>query len=241
VIVNLIEQGWEIIYHRAHALLAAQIAGYWQTVDSTARLVETVAAISHHDDLEREWQDNELTETGVPLDFTLNTSVDVQQLQENVTNALHRGRWVALLTSMHMSFLNEPRRGQLKALDQFLDEQREQQQQWQKALELTPKDAEKAYAFMQWCDRLSLILCQHRLPDDERALEISKGPDGKRYDIRQWRDGTVCVEPWPFKDERFTVHVETRHLSQMQFDSNAALRSALQEAPVATLVWNFAK
>lgn len=47
--------GWEIIYHRAHALLAAQIAARWGRESRPARLVETIAAISHHDDLEREW------------------------------------------------------------------------------------------------------------------------------------------------------------------------------------------
>jgi len=241
VIVNLIEQGWEVIYHRAHALLAAQIAGYWQTIDTTARLVETVAAISHHDDLEREWQDNELTPAGTPLDFTLDSKVNVQSLEENVKDALFRGRWVALLTSMHMSYLNEPRRGKLAELDQFLDRQRQLQKQWCKALDLTQQDAEKAYAFMQWCDRLSLILCQRQLPEDERALEISQGPDGNRYDIRQRSDSTVAVEPWPFKDKQFTVHVEARELSQVQFENNAALRKALEEAAVKMLEWRFVK
>nr|WP_281261363.1 DUF3891 family protein [Chamaesiphon polymorphus] len=71
MIVNLTDNGWEIIYHRAHALLAAQIAGYWQTPDDTTRLVDTIAAIAHHDDLEREWEGNHLTKAGAPLDFTL--------------------------------------------------------------------------------------------------------------------------------------------------------------------------
>ena len=66
MIVNLTEEGWEVIYHRAHALLAAQIAGYWNTPDDTAHLVETIAAIAHHDDLEREWQSNHLTKAGAP-------------------------------------------------------------------------------------------------------------------------------------------------------------------------------
>jgi hypothetical protein len=30
MIVNLSKDGWDIIYHRAHALLAAQLAGQWQ-------------------------------------------------------------------------------------------------------------------------------------------------------------------------------------------------------------------
>ena len=53
MIVNLQSQGWEVIYHRAHALLAAQIAGYWDVDQKSYRLYETIAAISHHDDLEK--------------------------------------------------------------------------------------------------------------------------------------------------------------------------------------------
>lgn len=241
MIVNLIENGWEVIYHRAHALLAAQLAGYWQTVDSTARLVETVAAISHHDDLEREWEGNELTEAGAPLDFTLNQESSVQQLAEHIKNAQYRGRWVALLTSMHMTFLNKGKRGESAEMNRFLDEQLERQKQWRQGLKLTKKDAEQAYAFMGWCDRLSLILCQRQLPEDERALEITKGPDGQRYDVMQRSNGSVSVQPWPFKEKQFSVHVEACHLSQVKFEDNVALVAALQAAPIQTLEWTFIK
>lgn len=32
---------------------------------------------------------------------------------------------------------------------------------------------------MKWCDRLSLILCQQQIPDNNRKLEINDGPDGQ--------------------------------------------------------------
>ncbi|MBC8171619.1 MAG: DUF3891 family protein [Anaerolineae bacterium] len=35
----------------------------------------------------------------------------------------------------------------------------------------------------QWADRLSLILCRRELPEADRALEISAGPDGIRYNV----------------------------------------------------------
>ncbi|MBD3561045.1 DUF3891 family protein, partial [Planktothrix sp. FACHB-1355] len=62
MIVNQHENGWEVIYHRAHALLAAELAGQWREKDRPLRWIETIAAISHHDDLEREWEGNHLTE-----------------------------------------------------------------------------------------------------------------------------------------------------------------------------------
>lgn len=39
MIVNATRNGWEIIYLRAHALLAAQLAGQWRRANAPARLV----------------------------------------------------------------------------------------------------------------------------------------------------------------------------------------------------------
>lgn len=239
MIVKATQNGWEVIYHRAHALLAAQLAGQWRRKNAPERLYETLAAISHHDDLEKEWEEYNLTVAGAPMDFTMIPEISVPQLRKLANNALYRGRWVSLLISMHLSKLHEPNRGKLPELDQFLDEQRQNQQRWREELGLDKLKVDAAYAFMQWCDRLSLILCQNELPADERFLEISKGPDEQRYDIMQRGDRLITVKPWPFEDEKFTVNVEACELSQVKFDSNAELNQALQEAPVKVLEWTF--
>ncbi|WP_017652530.1 DUF3891 family protein [Fortiea contorta] len=241
MIVNATNNGWEIIYHRAHALLAAQLAGQWRRKNAPARLYETLAAISHHDDLEKEWEEDNLSPAGAPLDFTLQPPGFSDKLASLVSNALYRGRWVALLISKHVSRLNEPIRGKSPEVDNFLDEQLENQKRWTQELDIAQEDVDAAYAFMQWCDRLSLILCQQELPADERFLEISKGPDGQRYDIMQRSDQTVFVEPWPFEDDKFTVNIETCDLSQVKFNSSAELTQALKEAPIKPLEWHFVK
>lgn len=176
MIVNATPTGWEVIYHRSHALLAAQIAGQWQRKNAPARIYETLAAISHHDDLEKEWEENNLTQAGAPMDFMMNKEASVEKLASLIKNARYRGRWVTLLISMHISRLTEPKRGQSAELDAFLDEQIENQRRWREELGIEKDEVDAAYAFMQWCDRLSLILCQKELPADERFLEISKGP-----------------------------------------------------------------
>jgi Protein of unknown function (DUF3891) len=239
MIANLTANGWEIIYHRAHALLAAQIAGHWHTPDDTAHLVETIAAIAHHDDLEREWQGDHLTKAGAPLDFTLGGSGSIPELYEHIDNARYRGRWVALLVSMHMTFLSQGNYGEIPELDQFLDKQFELQKAWRKSLKVKKADAEKAYAMMQCCDRLSLILCQQQLPEGERLLEIAKGPTGERHDILKRADDTLSVKPWPFRAERFTIHVDACYPTQMKFDSNQELLEALQHAEIKSLQWTF--
>lgn len=240
MIVNQTENGWEVIYHRAHALLAAQIAAQWNRKNTPDRLIETVAAISHHDDLEKEWSQENITAAGAPLDFTLDKDTDLPKLKKHIENSRYRGRWVAMLTSMHISFLNEGKRGESAELDSFLDEQLQMQQQYRNQLQISNQEAEQAYAYFQWCDRLSLILCQHDLPVDQRSLEISTGPDGKRYDVILIADG-VKVVPWPFEQDKFTVNVEASYLSQLQFDSSAALTEALATAPIKTLEWTFIK
>jgi hypothetical protein len=242
MIANQHEKGWEVIYHRAHALLAAQIAGQWsQNKERPERIIETVAAISHHDDLEKEWESNHLTEAGGPLDFTLDKKTDLQRLRQLAKNSRYRGRWVAMLISMHLSYLNEGKRGESKELDQFLDEQKQNQQKWRKELGITEEEAQNAYNFFEWCDRLSLILCNHEIPEGLRALEIGTGPDGQRYDIVEREDGNVTVKPWPFKEEKFTVNVEACYLDQLQFSSNAELTESLQNAPIKVLEWTFVK
>jgi hypothetical protein len=243
VIVNQTRDGWEIIYHRAHALLAAQIASHWHRPERVERVAETIAAIAQHDDLEREWQGGHLTPAGAPLDFTLSDAAPgfVEPWRRLIGDARYRGRWVALLTAMHVDFLTAPQAGQDKALDAFRADLGAQIAAWRKELGVSKDEATRSYAFLQWCDRCSLILCQRQLPDRERRLEISPGPDGVMYELWQRADdGVVIVEPWPFREERLTVCVDACVLSQLQFASDDELTEALKRAPGVELTWELA-
>ncbi|MCD8486832.1 MAG: DUF3891 family protein [Desertifilum sp.] len=241
MIVNQHEEGWEVIYHRAHALLAAQIAGHWHPKHRPERVFETLAAISHHDDLEKEWEKDSLTPAGAPLDFTLEQEIDLNRLKELIESARYRGRWVTLLTSMHLSFLYGGKRGESAELDEFLDEQLKCQQAWRKALKINKDKTALAYDFFQFCDRLSLILCNRNLPAGERYLEIFTNSEGTRYDVLQRQDEKVIVQPWPFGEDSFTVNVEAQYLKQVTFKNNAELNEALKTAPVQALEWTFVK
>lgn len=241
MIINQQEDGWEVIYHRGHALLAAKLAAHWRRKDRPARMVETIAAIFNHDDLEREWEGDHLGPHGTPLEFTLSDKLEVDKLYRLIEGSFYRSRHVALLTSMHTSFLFEPMRGQDKQLDPFLDAQVALQKRLRSELKLKKNEADRDYAFMQWCDRLSLILARRELPERERLLEISEGPDGQRYDILQRDDRTVVVQPWPFEDDDFTVELEASYLTQITFRSNEELTEALKQAQIATLSWQFVK
>lgn len=246
MIVNAWAKGWEVFYQRGHAMLAAQIGSHlaWKIGDRPARLVETIAAIFHHDDLAKEWESDHLSEVGTPLDFTLQIAqqnVEIEPLEAVIDHARYRGRWVALLVSMHCCFLNAPKRGESAAVAEFLRQQKAQQRRWQRNLGITTAQANQAYAFLQWCDRLSLILCRRELPSRQRAIEISQGPDGKRYDAIQNANGSVTIRPWPFQSNTFSVDVEAVYLTQPTFKSNDALIEALRTARINTIEWEFVK
>jgi hypothetical protein len=241
MIVNLQLDGWEIIYHRAHALLAAQIAMAWQAKNNSLRIVDTIAAIAHHDDLEKEWEEDQLTPAGAPMDFTLERETPVKKLSKHIENSLYRGRWVALLTSMHVCFLNQGSQEKSPEIKQFIQQQQTLQQKWRKELKVKKKQAESAYQFMKWCDRLSLILCQHQIPDERRDLEINQGADGKIYYVSQSKKGYLTVTPWCFARDKFTVSVESSQLSKIEFADNQSLIDALKVAPRKYLEWTFVK
>jgi len=242
MIVNYTVDGWQIIYQQAHGQLAAQLAWHWPSFGPADRWVGILSAIAQHDDEQRNWDGHYgITPAGAPANFTMK-EFSLEQAQALMKAARFQGRWRGLLTSMHLSTLYESLRGENATTDAFLDEQRALQSNWRKQLKVSKSEAQQAYDLMHWCDRLSLILCRHELPEMGRALEIYTGQDGQRYDVvRPTGEGPVTVTPWPFREESFVVSVETSTIRQLQFKDDAELAAALREAPISTLTWEFSK
>ncbi|TAE32000.1 MAG: DUF3891 family protein [Cytophagales bacterium] len=233
--------GWRIIQQQAHGLLAMQAALHWAADKRPVRWPETLVALSEHDDGQDAWEGrNHLTEAGAPLDFrTLEYSV--KQAKHMIQIGLEKSRWNALMLSMHTTFLYEPKRGTDPALDEFLDQQKSNQTKWRKQYKASVAEAKYAYDFLQWCDALSLVLCQELLQMEERRLEVSKGPDGTPYFIFQRNDGSVGLDPWPFDSAQFEIHVESLRLTQLAFANDRELYDALGDAEVEELSWVFKK
>ncbi len=241
MIVNSTPAGWQIIYQQAHALLAAQLAWHWTPTLPPDRWVGLLAAITQHDDEQAAWLGRGghygLTPAGAPANFT-QKDFSMEQAAGVLAAARFQGRWRSLLTSLHLSCLYEGLRGQTKEIDGFLDELKASQQQWRRALKLTKAEADQAYALLHWCDRLSLILCRHEIPEMGRAVEISPGPDGTTHTLAQpVTDGPVVISPWPFQATKIEVSVEASVLTQLQFKDDAELAAALRAAPVEQLGW----
>lgn len=243
MIVNSLKDGWEVIFQRSHANLAAILIAAWREKDRVPRWTELIIATAQHDDQEMFWSETtHLTDIGAPLDFA-EGELDTARMQAQlvIDNAYRQGLWIALLISKHNSFLYEPMRGEDARLDEFLDRQRTVQEEWRKKLAYTKKEVETAYSFVGWADRLSLILCRRELPERERELDIAPGPDGEMIRIMQRADESVVVRPWIFEEDELTVSVEVRRLHQLKFKSEAELQRALDEAEIEIREWHFRK
>ena len=236
MIVNPTQAGWDIIFQRSHALLAGKLALAWRIEERPEPWADVLTAIVDHDDGQQPWEGrNHLTEAGAPLDFTYQEP-DLAQAQRTVANAHYRSQWIALLTSMHTSMLYERLRGEQKELDSFLDEQHARQKKLRRDLGIRKAEAEKTYRFVFFCDACSLLLCKNEVPQNGNRIEIADTPDQqKAYAFS--REEELCVEPWPFEQERFTVSVDVFELNQLAFDSDEELAEAVGQAKVKQQQW----
>ncbi len=241
MIVSSLKDGWEIIYQRSHANLAAMLVAAWCKEDHVARWTELIIATAQHDDQEMFWNDSvHLTAIGAPLDFT-QSPLDTSRMEAElvIANAYRQGLWIALLISMHNSFLYEPKRGEDDNLDIFLEKQAENQKVWREMLGYTQAISDAAYSFLRWADRLSLILCRRQIPARGRQLDIAPTFNGEMTRIVQQDDGILCIDPWVFEDDELAVSVEVRRLKQLKFKSEEEFRDALDEAEIEHRQWTF--
>lgn len=248
MIVNAVPEGWEIIYQRSHALLAAVLVAAWQPEYRPKRWVETLAAIIQHDDQENYWQGaHHLSESGAPLNFDeVPLQTGMIKASTVIQNAAQQSVWVAWLISRHNSHLYEGQRGEDDELDTFLDEQITRRQTWLKTLPETESEMERIYRLFLWGDRLSLILCQRELErepyadGDDVTLEICEGSDGEAHTVTRRRNGVLQLHPWRFDEAHLTFTAEARILKQPRFSDDEAFRETVESAPIITREWTFA-
>ncbi len=243
MIVNELENTWEIIYQRSHANLAAILVAAWQKKDHVPRWTELIIATAQHDDQEMFWSDTQhLTDAGIPLDFT-DGELNTRRIQANsvIQNAYRQGVWIALLISRHNSYLYEPYRGEDKHLDEFLDQQKKNQEIWRKSLSYSQKTVDSAYSFVQWADALSLILCRRELPEYGDCVDVTTDKYGNMIQLIQRSDDTLSLKPWILEDYKLEVSVEARYLEKRNFSNEIAFQKALSEATIKDRVWRFKK
>jgi hypothetical protein len=241
MIVKSIPTGWEVIYQRAHGLLAAELAFQWKHAERPPHFVKSLLAIAEHDDGVPESRIPEnLTPAGAPKHFKL-LEKSTGQYRNVMEISSSKSRWNALMTSLHMTFLYKDQPPKDTDLKSFLREQQAFQEATIKDLSIKRREAEKAYRFVEWCDALSLLLCMDQVQPEQRKMDISSGPDGKMYQIWQDDKEQLRVDPWPFEPDTFEVEVEYRELHQLQFKDAGELDDHLKKADIKVRSWRFSQ
>jgi hypothetical protein len=241
MIVNYTEKGWEIITQRAHGLLAAQIAMQWRKTDRPDRWPETVLAIAEHDDATTELDSEDLlTQQGGPVNFKMK-KFELEHCVQLQNFSILKSRFNALLCSMHMTFLHQKEAETNPEVKKYLNEQVHLQAKWRKELKISPKEANRVYGLMEWCDAFSLLLCQQEVQPESRMIDVSQGPDDKKYQLRQKPNGALSVEPWPFEPATFSLNVEFRIIEKLQFQNNDEFKAEFLKADVQEKRWTMEK
>jgi len=234
MILNYKEKGWQIIAQRSHGLLSAQICARWKTADRPMRWVDTLVATAEHDDVFNELETGPLVNpNGGPIDFKMN-KFDEHLSHLLINRAEMKGSFIALLVSRHIAFTH----GDEPKAKNFLSSLQKKEKAWLKSAHVNKAEVARAYELLEFCDALSLIICQEIVPPEGRRVEIGRGPSGKTYELFMQNDSLV-ISPWPFEIDEFDVDYECRSLNKLIFANDEAFRSAFEKAEVVQISLKF--
>lgn len=226
MIVNYQENGWKIISQRAHGLLAGQICFNWKEKLRSEIWIETIVATIEHDDVFNEFAPDEslLNSNGGPLNFKMR-KFEEKKCEELLQMAISKSTYIALLTSRHIQFLHEE--SEDKMARNYCRNLKKQDKKWIRIAGCTENEISTAYAILQWCDALSLLICQDLIQPENRKIEISSGPENASYMLYTSGDNLLTVDPWPFEPESFEIHYESKTIPQLEFKSENEFRDLL--------------
>lgn len=229
MIVNYTESGWQIITQRSHGLLAAQICAHWKKDSQPQRWVDTLIATAEHDDVYNEFENDDLlNEQGGPVNFK-QIEFNLEYAKRLIGMAETKSTYIALLISRHIQFVhgNDPK------AKTFISGLKKRENVWMKASCSSISEVDRGYELLEFCDAFSLLICQKLVQPEHRKIEISKGPDGKAYEM--WADAdVVIVSPWPFEISSIMLSWESRTLSQLSFKSVSEFKTAIEKSQVVT-------
>jgi len=232
MIVNYTENGWQIITQRSHGLLAGQLCGNWNIKEQPDRWIETLIAAAEHDDVYNEFEQSDLLNgKGGPLNYTM-TTFSKPDCERLMNMAVTKSAYIAVLTSRHIQFVH----GKEPAAKSYCEALKKREKLWMETVGISSVEVDSAYQLLEFCDALSLLICQALIQPSQRKTEVSQGPDGTTYQVYSPKDNHLVLTPWPFEKHSFTVNYESRLLEQLSFKSIKELREALHKATVSSHV-----
>lgn len=223
------DQGWEIIYQRNHALLAAEMLAPWPQDRRPQPWFQLLNACSQHD---HGWMENKLDplvdEHGHPVDFLhMTTESSIAMSRRNLRNAEAQSRWCAILVARHLEYLCSVKDDPLTAA--FAKETRASRQAWMEEVQTTSQHVEEMYELLMWADSLSLRVC---CQPSEFTESLTLKAQGQEFQASRVEHDVWTLAPWPYAQDKLNLQYEVRLLEQARFDDAEALREALAKATV---------
>lgn len=224
MIVAEFENGWEIYFHKAHALLAMDIGlsidhCFWP---ERKYLASGLESIGEHDNGQPRWNERDnLTKSGAPLDYRNRDQVDLKQAKMVVRQAQYKSSFIAVMVSLHCQNLYQ--NSSDLDVQEFLAEQKSLRNQYRLHLKLEEKTILQSYEFLRFCDDLSLALCQKEiLHQDEIQIGPIVGEDKIRLSARN--DGSFTLSPWVFFEKELVFPIDYYRTTKQFFISDDDLK-----------------
>ena len=228
MIVSPIDQGWKIIFHKAHALLAMDIGlkldrKFWPIEKFWAAGMES---IGEHDNDQPKWNERDnLTVSGAPLDYRQREQVDLKQAKAVVTSSKYKSSFIVLMVSAHFQKLY----GESKELEvqRFLEELTKSYEEIILNMGLKKEEVAQCYEFLRFCDDLSLALCQNDFDSHKEPVQIRSIVDDRNITLNKLPTGEYQLQPWIFAEDEAVFHCEYFHTSKDFYNEDQELRSDL--------------
>ena len=242
MIVRNINQGYEIIFQRNHALLAGELARKLKKTFRPPRWTETLSAILEHDDGQTDWGDADwVSEEGKPVDFS-ERGFDLAQAIKVTQESAYKSSWIQLLVSMHSTSLCKACDDRTDEMSDFIREQEKIQKELIKSHSLRKSEIQSYYRFLRWCDECSLILCKGELETNKpKPLIVGEITTQTSVKISSKSGNYFTVSPWCFQEESFSVTAELYRLNKPSFQSTEELKNEVSKTRPVTKTWTFQK
>ena len=237
MIVNEDNDCFEIIFQRAHGMLAAKIA---EKINPSMRppqayWLEILVAIADHDDGRRGWEgDFHIDEKGFPKNFT-EFEFDHKQAERVINTAACKSRWVGLMISMHLVELYADLDNQ--EAQKLVQDQKEHQLRLLKQLAVSKEQAKSYYYLLKWSDELSLRICQKQFPEKGQRDYLERLPNGKDSFLKN--SIGLSIDPWVFEEESAIFEIETRKIAKRPYKDDLDLQTELNKAEVKISSFEF--
>lgn len=245
MIVRKSRFGLHIIFHEAHAMLAAKVANEFKHTIRPKHWFDTLISICEHDDQQLSFEETDyLSKLGVPLDFTEDTSTAnevLKRIQRVIRLAINKSSWVRLMISYHLEFLYSDLRSESKKIDAFLSNEEKERKMVLKNYGISNEKGLEVYQYLLFCDRLSLILCKDETPTLGRSLEINKSINNEQYMIQRNEQDELIVSPWIFEKDEFEIDIEERLIEQTSFKSSAEFEEVLMNTQPTLITFKLVK